>query len=213
MTYQKFIDISVLLGEESIDYPGDTPYQRKTVQSLLSGDDCNLSELTMSAHAGTHLDAPFHFVSNGKTIDQIPIERFICSAHVVEAKDETAVYTHKLNIPNIQKGDAILFKTQNSTSGRCANGIFDENFIYLSEEAARWCVKKKVGLVGLDYISVEAYSSKTSTVHRKLLENNILILEGLNLAKVPEGHYTLLCFPLKIKGGDGSPVRAVLAVS
>ena len=111
---------------------------------------------------------------------------------------------------NVLPGEAILFKTSNSTEGRIENGVFDEDFVYLSEKGADWCLQKGVGLVGIDYITIEKYGSKGSPVHRKILGRGIPILEGVNLKSVPAGKYTLYCFPLKIGGGEGAPVRAVL---
>jgi len=111
---------------------------------------------------------------------------------------------------DIEPGDALLFKTDNSISSRCRNGVFFESFVYLSSEAADFCVEKKVSLVGIDYISIEKYGDETFPSHRKILGNNILILEGIDLKAVPPGKYTLLCLPLKIKGGEASPVRAIL---
>lgn len=210
MANKKFYDISVLLGVESINYPGDTPYQRKMVQTLQGGNDCNLSEITMSAHAGTHMDAPLHFFPDGKTIDQFPVEKFVLSAHVVHIRNDALIEPRELESVNVRPGQAILFKTQNSTTGRIENGVFQEDFVYLSPEGADWCVHKRVGLVGIDYSSIEKYGSTTSPVHRKILGNDILILEGINLKEVPVGKYTLYCFPLKIGGGEGAPVRAVL---
>ena len=90
------------------------------------------------------------------------------------------------------------------------NGVFHEDFVYLSGEGADWCVHNGFGLVGIDYLSIEKFDSKDFKVHRKILGNDIPILEGINLKNVPEGRYTLYCFPLNISGGDGAPVRAVL---
>lgn len=210
MAHGKLYDISVSLNDESIVFPGDTPYGRTMVQTLLGGDDCNLSEMTMSAHTGTHMDAPYHFFKNGKTIDRFPVERFILSARVVLIESPVAVEPVELEKVKIQPGEAILFKTCNSTESRIEDDVFRENFIYLSQKGADWCVRKKVGLIGIDYISIEKFDSKDFSVHRKILGNDIPILEGINLKSVPEGRYTLYCFPLKISGGDGAPVRAVL---
>lgn len=210
LAYRKLYDISVSLGGESIDFPGDTPYKRTMVQTLEDGDDCNLSGITMSAHAGTHVDAPYHFFENGKTIDQFPVEKFILSARVVPIQNHVAIEPTELENVDIRPGDAILFKTRNSTEGRIESGVFQENFVYLSAKGADWCVHRGVGLVGIDYISIEKFDSKAFTVHRKILGHDIPILEGINLKNVPEGRYTLYCLPLKIRGGDGAPVRAVL---
>ncbi len=210
MSHGKLYDISVSLGDESIDFPGDTPYQRKMVQTLEDGGECNLSEITMSAHAGTHMDAPYHFCSDGKTIDQFPVEKFVLSALVVHIQNRVSIGPEELDRVNVSAGDAILFKTSNSTKGWVANGVFEENFVYLSEKGADWCLRKGVGLVGIDYITIEKYGSKGFPVHRKILGRGIPILEGVNLKSVPAGKYTLYCFPMKIGGGEGAPVRAVL---
>lgn len=207
---RKFYDISVSLGHESIGFPGDPPYRRTTVQALEHGADCNLSEITMSAHAGTHMDAPYHFFKNGKTIDQFPVEDFVLSARVVPIESPVAIEPEELESVDVRPGEAILFKTRNSTEGRIESGVFQQDFVYLSEKGAEWCVRQGVGLVGIDYLSIEKFGSRNFTVHRKILGNDTLILEGINLKSVPLGKYTLFCFPLKIGGGDGAPVRAVL---
>ncbi len=210
MAHGKLYDISVSLGKESIVFPGDTPYGRTMVQTLVDGDDCNLSGITMSAHAGTHVDVPYHFFKDGKTIDRFPVEKFILSARVVSIQNSVVIEPAELENVDAQSGEAILFKTRNSTEGLIENGVFQEDFVYLSAKGADWCVHNGVGLVGIDYLSIEKFDSKNFPVHRKILGNDIPILEGVNLKSVPEGRYTLYCFPLKISGGDGAPVRAVL---
>ncbi len=205
-----FYDISVSLGGESIDFPGDAAYQRKMVQTLESGDACNLSEITMSAHAGTHMDAPYHFFSDGQTIDRYPVEKCVLRALVVHVQNSVSIGPAELEGANVESGEAILFKTRNSTEGLVVKGVFEEKFVYLSERGADWCLQKGVGLVGIDYITIEKYGSKGFPVHRGILGRGIPILEGVNLGSVPEGRYTLYCFPLKIRGGEGAPVRAVL---
>jgi len=210
LAHGKLYDISVSLGDESIVFPGDTPYERAMVQTLEDGGDCNLSEITMSAHAGTHMDAPYHFFNDGKTIDRFPVKKFILSAWVVPIQNDVAISPAELKNVNVQPGEAILFKTRNSTNGLIESGVFHEDFVYLGAKGADWCVHRGVGLVGIDYISIEKFSSKVFTVHRRILGSGIPVLEGINLKSVPPGRYTLYCFPLKIGGGDGAPVRAVL---
>ncbi|MCP4220225.1 MAG: cyclase family protein [bacterium] len=202
-------DISVVLGEQSVDYPGDMPFQRKTVGSIAQNDDYHLSIMKMNAHAGTHIDIPYHFIADNKTIEQYPPRDFIRTAHVVETADNP-VQPKAFEHLDIAVGDAVLFKTGNSLIGRCRSGVFSQDFVYLSGSTAAYCVEKKIGLVGLDYISVDKYRDATYPVHYKLLGNGIFILEGIDLARVPEGRYTLSCLPLKIKGAEASPVRAIL---
>jgi arylformamidase len=208
--YGSIYDITVTLGGESINYPGDTPYSRDLLSAVSGYGECSLSRLTMSAHAGTHLDAPAHFIQGGKTIDQYLARDFILPAQVVEITDPEMIRTNELENIRIEPGEALLFKTQNSVKGLCRSGVLSDNFVYLSEEAAEFCASKKVGLVGIDYISVERLDEEQFPVHRILLGNNRLILEGVDLLEVPPGSYTLVCLPLKIEGCEASPVRAIL---
>ena len=210
MRFKNVHDISVLLGLENADYPGDDPYNRAEVSSISNGAAYNLSTLTLSAHSGTHIDAPAHFLEKAKTIDLYPPENFILPAHVIHVEDAESIKPASLDGLKTERGDALLFKTINSTSGLSRSGIFSEKFVYMSEEAADMCVNLGAGLVGIDYISIDRYKGDEAPVHRKLLKEGILILEGINLKDVPSGNYTLFCPPLKMKGAEASPVRALL---
>ncbi len=208
--YNNIYDISVLLGEESIDYPGDTPYSRELISTIEKSGIFELSKLELSAHSGTHIDTPAHFIDSGKTLDAYKVQDFILPAQVVEIEDNEAVKVSALRNLDIRAGEALIFKTANSMNGHCISGLFSDDFIYLTSEAAGFCVEKKYGLVGLDYITIEKYDDNDFPAHRKILGNNILVLEGINLKEVPPGEYTLMCLPLRIKGGEASPVRAIL---
>jgi arylformamidase len=210
MKYDKLYDITVTLGTESIDYPNGTLYTKEWIQTIEDGGMYDISKLTMSAHSGTHIDAPSHFIHRAKSIDQYTIENFILPARVVEIEDKESIGALELAKVDVAPGHALLFKTHNSASGLCRNGVFSERFVYLTTEAADFCVTKKVSLLGIDYITIERYGDDTFPVHRKILGNNILILEGIDLKAVPPGKYTLFCLPLKIEGCEASPVRAVL---
>ena len=210
MKYETVYDISVRLGDESIDYPGDTPYSRELIWNIKDSNICDLSKLVMSAHSGTHVDTPAHFIEGAGTLDSYTIQDFILPAQVVNIEDNEAIRPAELKNVNIEPGDALLFKTDNSVSGRCNTSNFSESFVYLSSEAAELCVEKEASLVGIDYITIEKYGDEAFPAHRRILGNNILVLEGINLREVRQGRYTLLCLPLKIKGGEASPVRAVL---
>ncbi len=203
-------DISVLLGSESITFPSDTPYSRDLTLTIDDSNICNVSKLVLSAHAGTHLDFPLHFIRGGKSVDKYSVQDFILPAQVVHIRDKESLKPQELEKINIKQGDAIIFKTENSISGRCKKGVFSEKFVYLSAESAAFCVTKKVSLVGIDYISIDRFGDEDNSAHHTLLKNNILILEGVNLKTVPSGRYTLICLPLKIEGGEASPVRAIL---
>lgn len=207
---KKIYDISVRLGDESIDYPGDTPYSRELIGTIKENGIYELSKLVMSAHAGTHIDTPAHFIQGGKTLDQYGPRDFILPAQVVEISDKLSVQPAELKNIVIEAGEALLFRTDNSMSERSRSGNFSEQFVYISPEAADICIEKKVKLVGLDYITVERYGDQEFPTHRRLLENDIPVLEGIYLKEVPAGRYTLICLPLKINGCEASPVRAIL---
>ena len=208
--YGAIYDISVSLGAESVDYPDTVPCSRELAEPAKDSAVCELSKLVMSAHSGTHLDFPAHFILGGKRVDDYPIQRFILPAQVVHIKDKKAIRPSELKNLDIKPGDALLFKTDTSISGRCVSGVFCESFVYMSLEAADFCIERKLSLVGIDYGTVDRYDDKDFPVHFKLLGNDVLILESINLKEVPPGRYTLFCPPLKIKGAEGSPARAIL---
>ncbi len=208
--HRTFYDISVDLLEEAIPFPGDPPFERKMLETIEENGICNVSKLEMCAHSGTHIDMPAHFITGGDTLDAYTVKDFVLPAHVVPVDDPESVKTRALDDIDITPGDAVLFKTGNSASGRCRSGVFSEDFIHISAGAAAVCIEKKAGMVGLDYITIDRHGDDTAPAHRKLLESGILVLEGIDLEAVPPGPHTLICLPLKIKGGEASPVRAVL---
>jgi arylformamidase len=209
MIFRNVYDISILLGLEDATYPGDDPYSREEISSIAAGAAYNLSTLTLSTHAGTHIDAPAHFIETAKTIDQYGAEKFLLPAHVIYVEDKESIKPDSLDILKMKRGDALLFKTANSMSGLSRSGLFSEKFVYMSQEAASLCIDLQASLVGIDYISIDRYDDE-APVHRKLLQKDVMILESIDLKHVPPGEYTLICPPLKIKGAEASPVRALL---
>jgi len=207
--FKHIYDISVLLGSETINYPGDTPYSRQSIVTVASGG-YNLSKMVLNAHNGTHIDIPLHFIPDRKSIDRYPVQDFIFPALVVEISGKTPVQSQELNNLDISPGDALLFKTNNSISGKNRSGKFSRDFVYLTSEAAGYCVKKKAALVGIDYVTIEKSGDESYPVHHTLLEHDIFILEHIDLKEIQPGRYTLFCLPLKIEGGEASPVRAIL---
>jgi arylformamidase len=202
-------DISVPL-EVAPAYPGDDSYSRQWVSGLVDGDDYNLSTLTLGSHIASHLDFPSHVLKNGRTQEMYPLNRFIVPAQVIAFDCDGAIPPSAIPLHSIDRGEALLFKTRNSSERLMHNAVFSENYISLSPDAARRCVSLGVSLVGIDYLSVDRYEDVSLSVHRTLLENDILILEGIDLNDIPCGRYTLICLPLQIVGAEASPVRAIL---
>lgn len=207
--FKEFYDISVPLNRAPI-YPGDRPFSQEWMERMDRGDGYNLSALSLGSHAGTHLDFPAHLLEGGKGQNDYPPERFIMPAEVVCVSEDGPVLPDCLPKSGIESGQAVLFKTGNSRRGLMHQASFSEDFVSLSAQAARLCVACGVRLVGIDYLSVDKCGDDSLPVHRILLENDILILEGIDLEAVPCGRYTLICLPMRIEGAEASPVRTVL---
>ncbi|MBF0385609.1 MAG: cyclase family protein [Candidatus Omnitrophica bacterium] len=205
----KIIDISLSIREGMVGWPSDPKVLIRSFKSLRRGDSSNVSQLTLGTHAGTHIDAPYHCMEKGKSLDRMPLEALIGECRVIEIKDNESIKAPELKKFRIKKNERIIFKTINSKRERRLKA-FDRDFIYMTEEAAIFLAKKKIKAVGIDYLSVGGYKKDGKNVHEALLKRGILIIEGLSLAKVRPGTYELVCLPLKILKADGAPARAVL---
>lgn len=206
----ELIDISVVLQESMPTYSGDIPFETETAASIKDGDVYNLKKIKMSTHTGTHLDPPRHYVADGEDITQIPLERFLIPVHTVEIRDKEFITAEDLKKIDLNEDtEGILLKTDNSYN-LSYEEEFSEEYVSLSECGADYLIEKGIKLIGIDYLSIESYFTKTQSVHKKLLNNRILILETINLRDTEPGEYLLSCFPILIKDGDGSPCRAVL---
>jgi len=187
----RYYDISLNLSPDTVRWVVAPPLEVHERRRMSRGDDANASALTVSVHAGTHVDAPFHFVPDGAGIDAVPLERFMGPAlvHSVDA-DRLITEAHVRAIP-LDGATRVLFKTRNSELLKRRE--YDPDFVAFSVEAARALVARGVGLVGLDY-----------------LDHGVVVLEGVDLSEIAPGRYELICFPLRLRGLDGAPCRAVL---
>ncbi len=168
---------------------------------VANGDPYTLSELSLSAHAGTHVDAPRHLFPAGKTLDALPLETFVGEARVVELRGP-AVTAEALEAARIPLDTSrLLLKTRADNQSPSS---------YLTEDAARWIARRGARLVGIDSISVDPEGSEDLPAHRILLGADIAIIEGLDLSAVNPGPYILACLPLKLRDADGAPARVVL---
>jgi arylformamidase len=200
-------DITVPLSADTPVYPGDTAVIVSPWTSIADGDLANVSHLTLCSHSGTHLDAPRHFSDQGLAVDEIPLSLLVGPARVVEVLGVKAIGRDELHRLPVAGVERLLLKTDNSQLW--TDGEFKAEFAALTVDGVRYLLEAGVKLVGIDYLSVESMEGD-GAVHRLLLENGVPILEGINLAEVPPGEYELLCLPMKLKGGDGAPVRALL---
>jgi len=206
---KKWIDVSVTIKPGMAHWPDNPAIRVDRMLDMEKGDVCNVSVLSFGSHTGTHMDAPLHFLRNGKSLDKMPLDATIGPARVIEIKDKEAVKVEEIANQRIKPGERILFKTRNSKNAWKSDD-FDKNFIYISKEAAVFLAKAKVMTVGIDYLSVGGFFKDGKETHDALLSAGIWVIEGLNLAKIKPGKYELNCLPIKVLNSDGAPARALL---
>jgi arylformamidase len=206
---KSWIDISVTIKAGMAHWPDNPEIKVDKMLSMDRGDVCNVSVLSLGSHTGTHMDAPLHFIANGKSLDKMPLDATIGPVRVIEIKDKVAVTAAEIASCKFKPGERILFKTRNSTKSWKTDN-FDEDFVYISKEAAALLAKAKIRTVGIDYLSVGGFRKDGVETHHALLGAGIWIIEGLNLSKIKPGKYELCCLPLKVLNSDGAPARALL---
>jgi arylformamidase len=203
-------DITLTITPNMIVWPGDPKVSIQRTSNMDSGDNANVSQISMSCHTGTHVDAPHHFLNNGKTVEDLSLDLLVGRAYVLylpEVNQITASVLRYAEIP--PRTRRLLFKTKNSELWKNGQHEFKSDFVALSVDAAEWLVDRNVRLVGIDYLSIAPYNLGTP-VHTILLDAGVVVIEGLDLSNVTPGRYTLHCLPLKLGGADGAPTRCVL---
>ena len=203
-------DITLALSPDLPLWPGDEAFVLERVESIAAGGISNTSRIKMSAHMGTHVDAPEHFLSNGKTVEKLSLNILsgrVYVLHLPEVDQISAAMLEKAEIP--PRTRRVLFKTKNSMHWTNKEKRFQTNYVALSDDAAQYLVNRGVKLVGIDYLSIGPYHALKAT-HEILLRAGVVVLEGLDLSEVSQGRYTLYCLPLKLVGSDGAPARAIL---
>ena len=204
----KIHDVTVPLSASVPTYPGDPRFEIEFTHRLSEGAPYNLARLSLGAHAGTHVDAPYHFLADGATVDALPLEILMGKARVVELSVRDYIRREDLQALDLRDDLRVLLKTR--MSGQLRSPEFQEDFVYLSGDAASYLAQAGIKLVGIDYLSVDRYGSADFEAHHALLGAGVVIVEGLDLSEVEPGEYDMTCLPLRIQGGDGSPARVVL---
>jgi arylformamidase len=204
-----WIDVSVTVRSGMPHWPDNPPIVMERVMDLRRGDAANVSHLAMGVHSGTHMDGPVHFIHEGPGLDEMPLSATMGEARVVQIEDPKEITAEELARHGLRAGERVLFRTSNSI--RCWQApSFIEDFVYISEQAARYLAETRVRTVGVDYLSVGGYHADGPLIHRILLEAGIWIIEGLDLSPVTGGRYEMICLPVKLHGSDGAPARAIL---
>lgn len=207
---RKIIDLSMDIYHEAPTFAFD-PKCSVVIHNTVESIGYNITQISMSTHQGTHLDAPYHFIDNGMTVDKIPLETMVGKAFKIDMSHKNPKEPLTVNdfLPyesKIVKGTRIVYQT--GWDKTFPDKSYFSDFPYLTKELADWFVKKEIALLGMD--TPTPNPNDWMYIHHSLLGKEIIIVEGLaNLEKIEEDEFTLIALPLKISGRDGSPVRAV----
>jgi arylformamidase len=204
-------DVSLTINPSMPVWPGDPAITLHRVQKIEEGANANVSRIEMSVHTGTHVDAPYHFLKEGGTVEKMSLKVLIGRAYVAHLDDSVdlimASHLEAAGIP--PRTRRVLIRTRNSKMWTKEYRAFDKSYVALDVSAAEYLVTHGVKLVGVDYLSVAPFGN-TAPTHVTLLKAGVVIVEGLNLAQVSQGRYNFFCLPLKLDKSDGAPARAVL---
>jgi len=207
-------DISLTISPNLPTWPGDPGLQLELYASMDNGALYNATKISSSVHLGTHVDAGRHFLNEGRTVEQLPLDVLTGPCYVAQLPDGIEAITSEVldrtEITSEMK--RVLFGTRNSHLWAKGESQFQTDFVAITEDGAEWLVDRGIQLVGVDYLSVAPYEDSLST-HIILLKAGVVLVEGLNLSSIMRGFYDLYCLPLKIAGSDGAPARAILVQS
>ena len=207
----KLIDVTVPLDSKLPSYPGNAPFTIEAVKRLSQGDSSNVSTLHLSAHSGTHVDAPRHFFDEAPGPEAMPLELLCGRARVVEVRARQGIGARELSTLDLTEDVRLLIKTRNSQLWGSPD--FHTDYVGITEEGARHLVDRGVKVLGIDYLSVEEFKKPGAPAHHVLLGGGTIVIEGLDLREVEPGIYEMFCLPLRIVGADGAPARVVLRQS
>ncbi len=204
----EIVDISRVLVAGTAVWPGDTPYRMDRTLDRSLGHAVNLTTLTLSAHTGSHVDAPLHFTDDGPSVEQLDLATYWGPAQVVTVdKAGGPLSADDFSAYDLSLAPRLLVRSPNAELDQ---SLFPETFIYPSPGLAAYLAGQGIILFGSDAPSMDAQDSKRLAGHNALLHHGIAILEWLDLRDAGNGLYDLVALPLRIAGGDGSPVRAAL---
>jgi arylformamidase len=211
----KIWDISRTLSNNLAEWPGDEPCRFRLTREKAKGASVNLGAISMSVHNGTHADAQFHFDTNGEPIDKAPLELYLGRATVIDLSQgfSRSNEKHLITIEDLRPHAEEIAASSRLlvNTGRWNNStVFPNRIPVIAADVPAWLQKNGVKLLGIDLPSMDELDSKSLQNHHALARAGVAIIESLDLSDVPPGIYNFAALPLKIAGGDGAPVRAVL---
>ena len=207
----QIIDVSMDVYPGMPVWEGDDGVELRRTMKIEDGALANVSRIRCSVHTGTHVDAPLHYLDGGESVDQIPLNVLIGPAWVADIPIRRRIDAADLAKAGIPEGtERLLLKTRNSQF-LGSQTEFKTDYAGLTVSGAEWILTKGIRLVGNDYLSV-ASRDQNDPVHRMLLGDGVVLVEGISLGKIPAGACTFYCLPLKLMGSDGAPARAAVEV-
>ncbi|TWT03412.1 arylformamidase [Planococcus sp. CPCC 101016] len=195
------------LGDSTPEWPGDVPFNYELSVTKQQSGSVNIGKLQTSTHMGTHIDAPFHYDDQGLKTDELPLDVYLSKAQVLDVSGMEKISPSDFK-PLEEGVTALLLKTVSWKD----RGSFPDKWPVFDDSIAEWLEENGIRLLGVDVPSVDPETSKELPMHQAMNRHQRFILEGIVLDDVAEGVYRLAALPLKIKGGEGSPVRAVLYI-
>jgi arylformamidase len=203
-------DISLTISPDLPTWPGDPGVVLERINKIEQGADANVTKIEMSVHTGTHVDAPYHFIPDGKSVEHMSLRTLTGRAYVLDLPHVDIITVDILENSDLPpRTRRLLLKTRNSAYWARQEKEFQTNYVGIQADAAEYLVKRGVKLIGVDYLSVAPFHEAIPT-HEIFLKAGVVIVEGLDLSSISQGRYTLYCLPLKIDGSDGAPARAIL---
>ncbi len=209
-------DVTVPFSGNVPTWPTHPPARVAPQSRIAEGGGSNVSRLDISSHAGTHVDANWHFIDDGAKLLEIPLQRWNGPCVVVHiAEDVAQIQASHLEGAGIPAGtERLILRTRNSRAWEDWTGgtplSFQEDYVGLQPDAARWVVERGIRIIGTDALSIGTFGAANREVHMELLGNDVLIIELLDLHRIEPGPYELVCLPLKLAIGDGAPARVLL---
>jgi arylformamidase len=216
--YEGWTDVTYPIFEGMTGWPGQPETSFDALSCLHCGDTARVTMLHFSAHSGTHMDAPSHFLAEGIDVSRFPVHVGLGPVRVaaIDTPHEVTpeqLHTYEARTRPLEAGERLLLRTPNSDRGLWLQRPFDKDYRGIGPAAARYLAGKKLQLVGVDYLSVGPFYSGNPQTHRALMGAGVWIIEGVDLRRITEGDYEMICLPLKIAGSDGSPIRVLLRAS
>jgi arylformamidase len=203
---RRLYDVSRTVDEATAVWPGDTRFARRAVMKIADGCSCNVSTVTLSLHTGTHADAPSHYLEGAPATHEVDLEKYVGVCRVVTPRSPDRLRPEDVADLDLRVEERLLVRSPIPLR----DDEWRDDFFYCSAEAAELFASVPLKLLGLESPSMDFMSSKELRAHKTLHRAGVAILESLDLSAVPDGRYELFAAPLKLRGADAAPVRAVL---